>query len=88
MRMTAMAIIAIGTGAMLTPAQAQTYDPNYPVCLHVYGRASYFECRYTSLPQCQLSASGRSAQCEVNPYFAQASEPPASRRSRRHRDIY
>ena len=92
MRMTALAIVAIGTGAMLapampTPAQAQTYDPSYPVCLHVYGRASYYECRYTSLPQCQLSASGRSAQCEVNPYFAQASEP-ASRRYKRHRQVY
>jgi hypothetical protein len=33
------------------PAGAQTYDPAYPVCLHVYTLgANYYECRYTSLP--------------------------------------
>jgi hypothetical protein len=54
------------------PARAQTYDPRYPVCLQVYtGRMDYyFECAYTSLPQCQMSASGRAASCVVNPYYA------------------
>jgi hypothetical protein len=80
MRVLALAILALGAAAA-APAQAQTYDPNYPVCLHVYGRASYYECSYTSLPQCNLSASGRSAQCEINPYYTQASQPSA----RRHR---
>lgn len=53
------------------PASAQTYDPKYPVCLQVYtGRMDYyFECAYTSLPQCQMSASGRAASCVVNPYY-------------------
>jgi len=52
------------------PAAAQTYDPAYPVCLHVYGRgANYYECRYTSLPQCKRVASGRAAQCVINPYL-------------------
>lgn len=88
MRKTALAMVAIAVIApATTPAQAQTYDPSYPVCLHVYGRASYYECRYTSLPQCQASASGRSAQCEINPYFAQASEPPPHR-YKRHRNVY
>jgi hypothetical protein len=52
----------------------------------VYGRISYYECRYTSLPQCNASASGRAAQCMVNPYFANAYEEP--RRYRRHRRAY
>ncbi len=30
----------------------------------------YFECGYTSMPQCQASASGRNASCVVNPYYA------------------
>ena len=30
----------------------------------------YFECAYTSIPQCQMSASGRNASCVVNPYYA------------------
>ena len=37
MRILAMAILAIGT-VSTRPASAQTYDPAYPVCLHVYTR--------------------------------------------------
>jgi hypothetical protein len=82
MRILALAILAIGT-VSTEPAAAQTYDPAYPVCLHVYGRTSYYECRYTSLPQCNASASGRSAQCVINPYFGGAQEPAGYRRHRR-----
>ena len=75
MRILALAIFAIGM-ISIGPAVAQTYDPAYPVCLHVYGRgANYYECLYTSLPQCNASASGRSAQCVINPYFAGAEGP-------------
>ena len=54
------------------PARAQTYDPRYPVCLQVYQSMVdfYFDCSYTSIPQCQMTASGRAAQCVVNPYYA------------------
>jgi hypothetical protein len=84
MRIAALAILAIGTVSAATPAQAQTYDPNYPVCLHRSGPVSYFECSYTSLPQCAASASGLPAQCVLNPYFANAHErPPAPRHRRR-----
>jgi hypothetical protein len=72
MRVLALAILAMGAASAAAPAQAQTYDPSYPVCLHVYGRSSYYECTYNTLPQCNASASGRSAQCVVNPYFANA----------------
>jgi hypothetical protein len=77
----ALAILAIGT-VSIRPASAQTYDPAYPVCMHVY-RANYYECRYTSLPQCNASASGRAAQCVINPYFASAEGPAGYRRHRR-----
>jgi hypothetical protein len=40
----AIATIAFMSGAS-TPARAQTYDPDYPVCAHIYGRISYFDCR-------------------------------------------
>ena len=75
-RIPALAILPFATILIGTPAQAQTYDPAFPVCLHVYqwGGSHYYECRYTSLPQCNASASGRSAQCVVNPYFAGAEE--------------
>ncbi|HEY2247185.1 MAG TPA: DUF3551 domain-containing protein [Bradyrhizobium sp.] len=75
MRVLALAVLAIGAASAAAPAQAQTYDPSYPVCLHVWGRgATYYECRYSSLQQCNASASGRAAQCVVNPYYANASE--------------
>ncbi|MDE5457892.1 MULTISPECIES: DUF3551 domain-containing protein [Bradyrhizobium] len=83
MRILASAILAGATLATAAPARAQTYDPNYPVCLHIFGRTPYYECRYTSLPQCNASASGRAAQCVINPYFAHAEEPAGYRRHRR-----
>jgi Protein of unknown function (DUF3551) len=57
MRILALTILAVGTLAAAAPAPAQTYDPSYPVCLHVYGPVNYYECRYTSLPQCNMSGS-------------------------------
>jgi hypothetical protein len=67
---TAVAILASAL-ALSAPARAQTYDPAYPVCLQVYqGFVDYyFECAYTTMAQCQASASGRSASCVVNPYY-------------------
>lgn len=69
----AMALTILGSAVFTAaPAKAQMYDPRYPVCLQVYqGFADYyFECGYTSMAQCQMSASGRFAQCVVNPYYA------------------
>jgi hypothetical protein len=88
MRNLVLAVLAIGTASIAAPAQAQTYDPSYPVCLHVYGRINYYECRYTSLAQCNASASGRAAQCVINPYFASAEEPVGRSHYRRHRQVY
>ena len=65
--------ILLGIAMMLVaaPAEAQTYDPNYPICLQTYGRAgNYIACRYTSMAQCRLTASGRAAQCIINPFFS------------------
>ena len=95
MRIPMLAIIALATVAAASSAGAQTYDPNYPVCLHVYGPVNYYECGYTSLPQCALSASGRAAQCVVNPYVANgypyvanAYADPSPRRHKRYRHVY
>ena len=85
MRIPAFLILAIGAVAVATPTQAQTYGSFYPVCLHVYGRGgSYYDCTYTSLSQCNASASGRAAQCDINPYYAYAEQPPARRYKHRH----
>jgi Protein of unknown function (DUF3551) len=85
MRIAALATLVLGAIALAAPAHAQTYGGDYPVCLHVYGPVSYFECSYSSIPQCSASAAGRSAQCVVNPYFANAESPVARKR---HRAVY
>jgi hypothetical protein len=58
------------------------YDPAYPVCLQTYGdKGNYIQCAYTSLAQCNMSASGRGALCVVNPYYANPG--PRKTRSRK-----
>ena len=92
MRGLAWAIVTMTmTMAMISaavPARAQTYDPSYPVCMQVYQRGGGFiTCDFTSMAQCQASASGRAAQCLVNPYYAGALRPshaPAHRRRKHH----
>ena len=86
MRIPALAILTIVTVSTAAPARAQTYDPAYPVCLHVFRPWEYFQCAYTSLAQCAQSASGRAAMCDINPYFAGAQRP--SERNRRQRRVY
>ncbi|MFH0296844.1 DUF3551 domain-containing protein [Bradyrhizobium sp. 31Argb] len=97
MRIPMLAILTLGAVAAASSARAQIYDPNYPVCLHVYGPVTYYECSYTSLPQCAMSASGRAAQCVVNPYAANAYPYPyaanayvdsSPRRHKRYRRAY
>ena len=82
MRILAFAIFLIGTVAV--PAHAQTYDPHYPVCLQSYSLGGgKIDCSYTSLAQCNASASGRAAQRLTNPSFALAHQAPPSRGYRR-----
>lgn len=92
MRLLILMLIAIVTVLGASDAGAQTYDPRYPVCMHVYtpggftgGGGDYFDCSFTSLPQCRATASGRSASCDVNPYYA-FDEPPPPRR--RHKKVH
>ena len=81
----ALATLATGAAALATPARAQTYGSDYPVCLHVYGpEISYYECSYTSLAQCKASASGRAAQCEINPYVGRIADDRPVRKRRRY----
>ena len=75
-RIPVLAIVTIATVLTAAPTRAQTYNPDYPVCLQTYGiGGGYIACGYTSLAQCNASASGRAAQCVINPYFASAQLP-------------
>jgi Protein of unknown function (DUF3551) len=86
MRSMISALVVIGAISTAAPVNAQTYSPDYPVCLHVWGRAEYYECGYTSMAQCNATASGRAAQCVPNPYLAYAAPPV--RTSKRVRPVY
>jgi hypothetical protein len=82
MRVLACTILTIGTMLVAAPARAQTYDPNFPVCLQTYDiDGGYIDCSFTSLAQCAASASGRAAQCLNNPYFAHGDRKPSRQRN-------
>ncbi|MCA1455880.1 DUF3551 domain-containing protein [Bradyrhizobium sp. BRP22] len=67
------AMLVTGTILAALPAQAQTYDPRYPICMQVFSISGpAIGCGYTSMAQCKASASGRAAECFANPYFAGA----------------
>lgn len=72
MRAMALTIPVIGMILAAAPAQAQMYDPRYPICLQVYGRINYISCAYRSMAQCRMTAEARAAQCIVNPYYGRA----------------
>ena len=77
MRILVCTILVIGTVWFAAPARAQTYDPDFPVCLQTYGiNGGYIDCSYSTLAQCAASASGRAAQCLNNPYFGYGSRAP------------
>ena len=69
MRALVWTILAIATICTTTQARAQTYDPYYPVCIKVYWPDNHIDCSFTSMPQCKATASGRAAECYVNPYY-------------------
>ena len=89
MRGLTLAILAIGMVSAAGQARAQTYDPDFPVCMHLIpmGGGSYEDCAYYTMAQCAMSASGRAGQCNINPYYAGAAMSP-QRNSRRHRRSY
>jgi Protein of unknown function (DUF3551) len=88
MRIAVLTILTLAAVLTAAPVQAQTYGWDHPVCLQTYGRdGNYIDCSFVSLPQCNQSASGRAAQCILNPYFASA-ERLVGRHSRPHRAVY
>ena len=87
MRQPFLTLTAIFTLLGAADAGAQRYDPAYPVCMHRYtggglggGGGDYFDCTFTSLPQCRATASGLAATCDLNPYYAFDEPPPPPRK--------
>jgi hypothetical protein len=80
MRMIAASLLLAGTlGAwMASPAQAR----DYRYCLYErYGE----DCSFDTYAQCQASASGREAYCDVNRRFLFAPQP-APRHRKKHQN--
>ena len=88
MRTLAWTILTVGIALAAGQARAQTYDPAFPVCMHVvpWGGGAYYDCTYYTIAQCAASASGRAAQCDLNPYYAGATASPR-RNGRRNRQV-
>jgi uncharacterized protein DUF3551 len=82
MRKAWLALMAAGAVSIATPAAAG----EFPYCIKGcdFG-AGAGDCSFSSLAQCQATASGRDASCAANPYFnARADmQPDRSRQSRR-----
>jgi hypothetical protein len=81
-------MLALGALLAAAPGHAQTYDPNWPVCMRLYsgangGGGEWYDCSFTSIPQCRATASGRAATCDLNPYYAFNRAPPARRHPKR-----
>lgn len=90
MRIQLCSIIAALTILPAVPARAQTYDPRYPICMQIVQSLGGMDidCSFTSMRQCQASASGRPATCSINPYFVPAYPEPPGRFSPRRHHIY
>jgi hypothetical protein len=68
-------VVTVGALLAAAPSQAQTFDPSFPVCMHVYSGASggggdWYDCSFVSLPQCLATAAGQAATCDLNPYYS------------------
>ena len=77
MRILALAILTAVTVLTTAPAVAQRYGGNSPFCLQSYGMGGSYgiDCSYSSMEQCQATASGLSATCMMNPYAREPREP-------------
>ena len=82
MRAALLALMAIATLSAIdvTPAEAR----DYPYCIKGKQWLSPIgDCSFETYAQCQATASGRFAYCDVNPYYSRNQMP--RRESRRYR---
>jgi hypothetical protein len=76
MRRALLVLTAACAAAVATPAAAR----DYPYCIKGcdYG-VGLGDCSFTSLQQCQATASGLVATCAANPFFNAKAEMPTDR---------
>jgi hypothetical protein len=76
-----LTLSAAGFAATASTQPAAAYD--YPYCLQGGGFGIPGDCSYQSYAQCRASASGRRADCNINPRYAFGQKPS---RAHRHYD--
>jgi hypothetical protein len=71
-----LALMTAGAVSIVTPAAAG----EFPYCIKGcdFGGGAG-DCSFTSLAQCQATASGRDASCAANPYFNARADMQADR---------
>jgi hypothetical protein len=77
MRKVVLAMMALTAGCvatLATSAPAAAYD--YPWCLQGRNEGIPGDCAYQTYAQCEASASGRFAYCNINPRVAFGRLPP------------
>ena len=63
-----LALGAIFIAADASPARAEV---DYPYCMRVYTLGDFYnDCSYSTMAQCRMSASGRTAECYRDPFYA------------------
>jgi hypothetical protein len=78
MRGSLWALMAIGAIAAIDPAPAAARE--LPFCIKGCDFGSGLgDCSFSSYQQCQMTASGRDAYCDANPYFNANAEPGPDR---------
>ena len=65
------ALLTIAAVSAASSANAQAYNPRYPVCMKVIENfgGERNECIYYSLEACAQRASGLGATCILNPFY-------------------
>ncbi len=88
MRSVIPAIVAIGALVTAAPGAAQTYDPRFPVCMHVYGGDMgggrldrLFLCVDASMPGLGLAARGHLPDQSLPRFCSDAATPLPTRRT-------
>ncbi|WP_312010542.1 MULTISPECIES: DUF3551 domain-containing protein [unclassified Bradyrhizobium] len=84
MRALACLLLVLSTMSAPSPAAAQRFGGNYPVCMQrwEWGGVTWISCQYRSWDECRASAAGLSAMCMDNPYAQRPLHPERSPRSR------
>ncbi|WP_347338602.1 DUF3551 domain-containing protein [Bradyrhizobium guangzhouense] len=78
MRALPFLLLALIAMSAPTPASAQRFNGNYPVCLQrwEWGGATYISCQFSSWEECRATAAGLPAMCLLNPYVQQRPPEP------------